>query len=90
MDPIVQNAFDGWIKPETWHTGHALDDNRFFRFVWVAATHSKSSPGEDEIEQMIIHNWKGRLAPEYLKDKARKYASLYVTLSDFAKVRPTR
>ena len=86
MSALARTAFDGWLKTETWHTGHPLDDRRFFRSVWAVIGKGSERPSEEDVEQMILDQ--GRLQSNYLKDKARKYASLYVTLCEFADERP--
>jgi len=88
MSESAQRAFDGWIKTETWHSGHPLDDQRFFRFVWAVVPQGKNRPSEEEIQQAITHTWQGRFAADYLAEKVRYYASLYVTLCDFADAHP--
>jgi hypothetical protein len=88
MSPSAQAAFDGWINTETWHTRHSFDDQRFFRFVWAVIQEGDPRPSAADIEQEILAKWHGRLAEEYLDDRARHYADLYFTLCDFADQRP--
>ena len=86
ITPMARTALEGWLKTETWHTNHPLDERRFFRAVWAVIRQGGERPTEEDVEQMILDQ--GRLHSDFLKERARKYASLYVTLCDFADERP--
>jgi hypothetical protein len=88
LSHFTQKAFDKWIKAKTWHTGHPLDEKRFFHFVWAAFRYSRRRPGQAELAEMIAEEWRGRIAEDFLESKARYYAGLYAVLLDFAKTRP--
>ena len=40
--PAIDKYFASWILPDTWHTGHPLDNYRFYRFVIAIDHFSKS------------------------------------------------
>jgi hypothetical protein len=88
MSPSAQAAFDGWINSETWHTRHRLNEELFFRFVWVVIEESEPRPSAADIAQEILGRWDGRLAKQLLEDAAQHYADLYFTLCNFADQRP--
>jgi hypothetical protein len=85
--PVVRRMFQQWIKSETWYTGYACDQDRFYRFVWAVVRYSRRRPEGRELESLMIQKWKGRLAQDVLEQQARGYASLYTRLIDFAKNR---
>ena len=87
LSPAAQLAFNEWIGKETWHTGHLLDQKRFFRFVWAVLEDPKRRPSKTALRDSILREWKGRFDKSALEELARKYAALYTTLCDFAGAR---
>lgn len=87
FSPNVMKAFDAWIRVDTWHTGHALDEKRFYRFVWAVLEYSRRKPSEADVFEAIIRAHGGQFEATFLEQKARHYANLYLDLHAFAKAR---
>jgi hypothetical protein len=86
LSPLIETAFNNWMKVSTWHTWHPLDEARFHEFVWTCVRRSRNGgPDEQQIKDLILSEWTGRLAPEFLDDAANQASSLYQSLYDFGK-----
>lgn len=91
LSPLVQKAFDQWIKADTWYKAHPNDEERFYRFVWAAVRVSRNGgPSEQDIRDLIHQEWDGKMDPGYLDDEALRASSLYRSLYDFGKARNAR
>ena len=83
LSPKVKEAFDQWARTETWYKANLPDEVGFYKFVWAVLEYSKRRPTENEINDLLIEQWKGKLDLQYLENRARKYSGLYVTLLEF-------
>jgi hypothetical protein len=63
MSPIVKQVFAKWVKMPTWYTGHALDEERFYGFVWAAARYCRKEISEEELKELIIDEQSAIYAP---------------------------
>src|ERR1700752_2057388 len=88
MSRDVRKAFDAWVGVPTWHTGHPLDEKRFYRFVWEVYRLSRGRrPTESHLRGEIVAAWGDQLEDAYLRQKAKHYANLYEHLYTFAKAK---
>ena len=82
----IQFHFNAWIDPKTWHSGHALDEGRFYKFCWSAIRFGTPIPGGETIREWIMKNQKGKLDASYLEGRANEFSFLYSHLVDFVKL----
>lgn len=87
FSPKVKKAFDAWAIVETWHTGHALDEQRFYQFVRAVLSYARKKPSEEFIREELLKIWSGKLDEEYLRNKIKEFMSLYEHLYSFVKVK---
>lgn len=87
FSPLAQCAFDQWINMDTWHTGHACDEERFYVFVWAIVRFSRRRPDETEIQLHIRAAKAGKFDPEAIAFYAKKFGALYNHLYEFGKAR---
>ena len=87
FSPLVQRAFDQWINMDTWHSGHACDDERFYVFVWAVVRRNRNRPDASAIQTQIKAAKEGKFEPDALDFHAKNFADLYNHLCDFAKAR---
>lgn len=85
LSPKAKRAFDQWMSTSTWFRQNLLDEQRFFQFVWAVLRYSRNKPDGQDVRQMIVETWEGKLDPDLLSEKAHHYANLYITLCEFVK-----
>lgn len=49
----LTNSLKPWLAPETWHTGHPMDDKRFHRALKAAFDEQGIHISSDEFRQAI-------------------------------------
>ena len=84
---VVGRYFDAWIRLDTWDSGHALDNERFFRFVEAVARYSHRPPVSREIRTLILKRWRGQRAGSSLRKAADRFVARYDTLLAYEKTR---
>jgi len=84
LPPIVRRYFDAWISLDTWDSFHALDMERFYRFVKAVVRYSRHQrPSSTRIRAFIIERWKGQREEAELNKEADHVAELYQTLLEY-------
>lgn len=81
-------ALDPWMKVETWHTAHPLDEQRFHRAVAVACKTVGTPLDAYDIENAIMHlaeKYHGAFEGYHLYDAMDHYAQEAENLSMFVK-----
>ncbi|AZR35234.1 MULTISPECIES: hypothetical protein [Xanthomonas] len=81
-------ALDPWMKVETWHTAHTLDEQRFHRAIAVACRTSGTALDAAEIEEAIMQlakKYHGAFEGYHLYDAMDHYAQEAENLSMYVK-----
>ncbi|MDN5680632.1 MAG: hypothetical protein L0G81_08380 [Ewingella sp.] len=80
-------ALDGWLKLETWHTWHPLDEARFHQAVYkVLSVNGPHNVTPDDIIAYIHQEYSHKLDPKFLSDKSMDAAAKFELLSEFVAV----
>lgn len=78
-------ALKNWLERDTWHTSHALDEERFFEFVGRYVTDHGYSLNEQALQDAIAEI-AGIGDRQALKDIACKRVMLMREILDFMRV----
>jgi len=82
LSPVVGRYFEVWICHDSWDSHHALDNERFYRFVKAVARYSRPAPSSGDIHALIVSR-RGRRARRI----AYRFVELYETLLAYEKTR---
>ncbi|RZZ86968.1 hypothetical protein [Pseudoxanthomonas winnipegensis] len=81
-------ALDPWMKVQTWHTAHPLDEQRFHRAVAIACKTVGTPLDAYDIENAIMHlaeKHHGAFEGHHLYDAMDHYAQEAENLSMYVK-----
>src|SRR2546425_9448987 len=88
LSRVVGRYFAVWICNDTWGSHHALDNERFYRFVKAVARYNpRKPPLPREIKARIVRCWRGGRAATALSKTADHFVELYQTLLAYEKTR---
>ncbi|MDX7985994.1 hypothetical protein FE392_01400 [Xenorhabdus sp. 12] len=83
----VLKKFDSWLKVDTWHTGHPLDEERFLKSAYSALMAKRDLHSETLREYIVNYvNEFSKLNERFLEERADEYASKFDVLSEFVRV----
>jgi len=88
LSRVVGRYFEAWISHDTWDSHHALDNERFYRFVKAIARYNRRKPPlPREIKACIVRRWRGRRDAAALRKTADHFVELYQTLLAYERTR---
>lgn len=76
--------FNTWLNRNTWHTGHPLDDDAFYKCAYAAYREHKYLDADkvrEYIEYYVKNN--ARLSDDLLKARSDEYAMKFEVVSEF-------
>ncbi|UQZ10701.1 hypothetical protein M8G38_12920 [Providencia stuartii] len=76
--------FNTWLNRSTWHTGHPIDEEAFYKCAYAAYREDKHLHAEkvrEYIEDYVKAN--APLAEDFLEARADEYAMKFETVSEF-------
>ena len=79
-DYKVLENFKPWLSRDTWYTGHANDEEIFYKCAYAAYKEYKYLR-MDKLREYIIFN--NSLDEDFLEKKAEEYAIKFDVISDF-------
>ncbi|PHM37180.1 hypothetical protein [Xenorhabdus innexi] len=79
--------FNSWLKIDTWHTGHPLDEARFLKSAYGALI-AKRDLDSETLRDYIVNfvNETSKLNERFLEERAEEYASKFDVISEFVRV----
>lgn len=78
------SALDKWLARSTWHTGHPIDLEIFYRAVKeIISQNPEDLLHESEIAAYIISSQSGKLDASELERLAKKYSQKAELISDY-------
>jgi hypothetical protein len=83
---VIRKALDPWMRVETWHTAHPLDEERFHRAVAVACKTFGTPLNASDIEDAIMElakKYHGAFDTYHLYEMMGHYAQEAENLSMF-------
>lgn len=82
----IQESFDGWLRVETWHTHHPLDQGRFNRALGKVMENVGSDISEAEFEEAIrlgVQKHHPAQNSEHYEEAIRSYAQQASQIADY-------
>lgn len=84
LKPTTERALGVWLGPDTWHTNHDLDLNRFYNFVDQYQKDHGYTIDESSLQEIFEREAGGNVG-EPLQEVIRARISLANNILDFLK-----
>lgn len=76
--------FNRWLNNQSWHSGHHLDEARFYKATYeILKANDKDPISPEEVRDYIINQFESMIDKEFLRARAEEAAERFEIISDF-------